>query len=373
MSEPDPRADVYTLAALLSELDRVLHPLLRGARGRVRLGPTFPPPLPSYDGSASPPTGFGGPSTPGPGSRRSASRAASWAPAHESSLPRPQRFDTPAPPPLRTEPAAVAGSIASAASPASEAEAGSSKLPAPGAQRHTASGNARTDERAPSASSDQAAPTRPPAPRHAGGHSPHPLDRTQRTAEMAERPRTPAPASVMPPPLPLEPPQAALPPRLPPPIGAPQPRSAPLPTRPVRAAEHPRTELPRAAPAAQNTPPALPLDALPPRIESDVAPQPERLKQPQPSLAPEASLPVASSLDASSPEDAPKASVEFHAFATEDETFASVSPSLHPLPRPLALLALRRGGRLSLSSMERQRVIHKLNSAFLDRALMRHR
>jgi hypothetical protein len=65
--------------------------------------------------------------------------------------------------------------------------------------------------------------------------------------------------------------------------------------------------------------------------------------------------------------------VEFHALQPEEEAFASVSPSLHPLPRPLALLALRRGSRLSLSSTERQRVIHKLSSAFLDRALMRHR
>jgi hypothetical protein len=54
MTRPDPREDVYTLAALLSELDRVLHPLLRGARGRVRSAPSFPPPLPTLGGPTGP-------------------------------------------------------------------------------------------------------------------------------------------------------------------------------------------------------------------------------------------------------------------------------------------------------------------------------
>src|SRR5690606_1804276 len=50
MAEVTPRDDVYTVASLLAELDRVLHPLQRGSRGQVRIAPSFPPALPGAGG-----------------------------------------------------------------------------------------------------------------------------------------------------------------------------------------------------------------------------------------------------------------------------------------------------------------------------------
>ncbi len=50
MQSPTPRDDVYTLVSFLAELDRVLHPLQRGSRGRVRVAPNFPPSLPGAPG-----------------------------------------------------------------------------------------------------------------------------------------------------------------------------------------------------------------------------------------------------------------------------------------------------------------------------------
>lgn len=50
----DPRDDVYAVAALLTELDRVLHPLERGEGGDFKVDPPLPPSLP-------------GPTTPGRG------------------------------------------------------------------------------------------------------------------------------------------------------------------------------------------------------------------------------------------------------------------------------------------------------------------
>ena len=44
MSEP--REDMYRLAGLLAELDRVLNPLAGGEGGEYRIEPTVPPPLP---------------------------------------------------------------------------------------------------------------------------------------------------------------------------------------------------------------------------------------------------------------------------------------------------------------------------------------
>ena len=51
-TESDPREEVYLLAALLSEIERLLHPLPRGMRGQVRSEMIFPPPLPSPTGPA---------------------------------------------------------------------------------------------------------------------------------------------------------------------------------------------------------------------------------------------------------------------------------------------------------------------------------
>lgn len=49
----DPREDAYLVAALLSELERVLHPLPRGQRGEVRPETMLPPPLPPPTAPAS--------------------------------------------------------------------------------------------------------------------------------------------------------------------------------------------------------------------------------------------------------------------------------------------------------------------------------
>ena len=49
----DPREDAYVVAALLSELERVLHPLPRGQRGEVRPEIMLPPPLPPPPAPAS--------------------------------------------------------------------------------------------------------------------------------------------------------------------------------------------------------------------------------------------------------------------------------------------------------------------------------
>jgi len=56
----DPREDAYLVAALLSELERVLHPLPRGQRGEVRPEIMLPPPLPPPPAPAS--SGGGQPS-----------------------------------------------------------------------------------------------------------------------------------------------------------------------------------------------------------------------------------------------------------------------------------------------------------------------
>lgn len=67
----DPRDDLYRLATLLAEIDRVLHPLDRAGLGKARVAPAIPPPLP--------PTGVPGPTPGGAPSgptRRGAARSA---------------------------------------------------------------------------------------------------------------------------------------------------------------------------------------------------------------------------------------------------------------------------------------------------------
>ena len=43
----DPRDDIFAVAAMLTELDRVLHPLERGEGGSFKVDPPLPPPLPT--------------------------------------------------------------------------------------------------------------------------------------------------------------------------------------------------------------------------------------------------------------------------------------------------------------------------------------
>lgn len=43
----DPRDDIFAVAAMLTELDRVLHPLERGEAGSFKVDPPLPPPLPT--------------------------------------------------------------------------------------------------------------------------------------------------------------------------------------------------------------------------------------------------------------------------------------------------------------------------------------
>lgn len=375
MSEPDPRTDVYTLAALLSELDRLLCPLLRGARGRVRLGPTFPPPLPSFEGPTSPATGFGRPNPSGAGSSRGASRPVASGPSRASGTHRPQRFAAPAVPPLRPEPVTKAATLPNAASPSSEVESSSSQRSPIRAPLAQAPGDDRSDERLPG-------PLRHPAPKPSAAAAPaekgasRPLDhaaRAHRPLAATGRAQLPAPAPAPTSPWPSGPSEAFLPPRLPPPSSArPRPKSPP-PALPKRALDPWRLDLPRATPARANAPPPLPLGATPPRAKLAPPPEPERREPPERSRAPEATSPRDANPDASSSEEPPKASVELQALETEDETFVPALPAVQSLPRSLAPLSLRRGGRLSLSPRERQRVIHKLGSAFLDRALMRQR
>src|SRR5262245_20539249 len=50
----DARDDVYRLAALLADLDRVLNPLPRSGGGGCRVEPPIPPPLPTSGGAAGP-------------------------------------------------------------------------------------------------------------------------------------------------------------------------------------------------------------------------------------------------------------------------------------------------------------------------------
>ncbi|HEU5076274.1 MAG TPA: hypothetical protein VFU02_18905, partial [Polyangiaceae bacterium] len=217
MTETDPRSDVYTLVAFLAELDRVLHPLLRGARGRVRLGPTFPPPLPSFDGPTSPPGGSSAPRTPGPGSRRSAPRAAGWGASPEASAPRFPRVERPASPALRTEPALQASSVSGPALPSRRAEA-EAVLP-PGAELPETPGEPPRDPRnlpVPLTRGDRlAVPTRSRAPGLAGSAAPQLLDRGAVRAAPAPTPLVSTPSV----PNAGEPHSTAAPPRLPPPQG----------------------------------------------------------------------------------------------------------------------------------------------------------
>jgi hypothetical protein len=190
----DLRDDIYQVAALLAELERVLHPLALEEHGELMPTPALPPPLPPVTPRGAPPQGSG----PGAPPRRSPfgaaptagapPRSAGPAPGHDAarSVVAPRRAPLPPPTSLRaTRP--PPGDDAPARRPATITTATPGD---DGAGPRTAA-DADHDERPELARVEPAfAPPIPRAPRPNSDASIGPRDGDARSAP---RPRTPAP------------------------------------------------------------------------------------------------------------------------------------------------------------------------------------